>query len=118
MVNLYWLILATRLPLFYKNKMIALHDISYLRFPETYSWLFRTYYKILIPLLLKTCKVLLTVSEFSKQEIANEYYYPTEKIHVVHNAVSDAFHLVLMAVELKSISLQHHHIIIIRIFMG
>lgn len=83
--------LGNTAPLFYKNKMIALHDISYLRFPETYSWLFRTYYKILIPLLLKTCKVLLTVSEFSKQEIANEYYYPTEKIHVVHNAVSDAF---------------------------
>jgi glycosyltransferase involved in cell wall biosynthesis len=83
--------LGNTAPLLYRNKIITLHDISYLRFPETYSWTFRGVYKLLIPLLLKTCRTLLTVSEFSKKEIANKYQFPIERMHVIHNAVSDDF---------------------------
>lgn len=83
--------LGNTAPLLYLNKVMTLHDISYLRYPKTYSWSFRHYYRILMPLLLKTCKNLLTVSDFSKSEICLEYGFPIEKIHVIHNAVSGKF---------------------------
>ncbi|MGK2697242.1 glycosyltransferase family 4 protein [Serratia surfactantfaciens] len=83
--------LGNTAPLLYLNKVITLHDISYLRYPKTYSWSFRYYYRLLMPLLLKTCKKLLTVSDFSKSEICLQYGFPVEKIHVIHNAVSGKF---------------------------
>ncbi|MEL5373768.1 glycosyltransferase family 1 protein [Serratia marcescens] len=83
--------LGNTAPLLYLNKVITLHDISYLRYPKTYSWGFRYCYKFLIPLLLRTCKKLLTVSDFSRGEICSQYRFPREKIQIIHNAVSEKF---------------------------
>ncbi|HAT2212371.1 TPA: glycosyltransferase family 4 protein [Serratia marcescens] len=83
--------LGNTAPLLYLNKVITLHDISYLRYPKTYSWGFRYCYKFFIPLLLGTCKKLLTVSGFSRDEICSQYGFSREKIHIIHNAVSEKF---------------------------
>ncbi|CAI0763550.1 glycosyltransferase family 4 protein [Serratia quinivorans] len=83
--------LGSTAPAFYKNKIMTHHDVTYKRFPQSYSRKFRLLYNSLIPLMLRSSKHVITVSEFSKQEIAKVYNFPKEKISVVYNAVGDEF---------------------------
>ena len=78
-------------PIFYSNKLSTLHDITYIRYPHTYSKAFRWFYRITMPLVLKTSKHIFTVSEFSKKEITSHYHIPQNKITVVYNAVDKKF---------------------------
>ncbi|MCQ4264369.1 glycosyltransferase family 1 protein [Stutzerimonas stutzeri] len=84
--------LCNTAPLIYSNQVATHHDITYVRHPESYSRTFRSLYKGLTPLLLKRIKALITVSDFSRKEIARYYGYPSEKICVVPNAVAAKFH--------------------------
>ncbi len=84
--------LCNTAPLIYRNQIATHHDITYVRHPESYSRTFRSLYKGLTPLLLKRIKALITVSDFSRKEIARYYGYPSEKICVVPNAVAAKFH--------------------------
>lgn len=83
--------LANTAPLFYKNKIVTVHDIAYERFPENFDWKFRVFYKLIIPNIIKNAHHTLTVSEFSKQEIIEFYNTDKEKISVVYNAVNNIF---------------------------
>ena len=79
-------------PLLYGNNYIAVHDITWVRYPETYSKAFGTVYNFLIPRLCKRAKKLITVSEFSKHEISSYYNIPEDKFTVIYNAVGEVFH--------------------------
>ncbi|MCI1030800.1 glycosyltransferase family 4 protein [Raoultella terrigena] len=79
-------------PVAYKNKIITQHDISYIRFPSSFTFRFKLLYRILTPLLLLGSKSIITVSDFSRNEISNFYKFDKEKIHVIPNAVSDIFY--------------------------
>lgn len=78
-------------PLLYNNNYTAVHDITFVRYPETYSRLFCLVYNFLIPNLCKKSKAVITVSEFSKQEISTYYGIPEDKFVVVYNAAGDKF---------------------------
>jgi len=83
--------LGATAPLLYRNQIATHHDITYARHPESYTWAFRTSYRVMTPILLKHLKTLITVSDFSRREIAEFYDFPKERILVVPNAVSDKF---------------------------
>ncbi|MEB6082078.1 glycosyltransferase family 4 protein [Serratia marcescens] len=83
--------LGNTAPLWYKNKIVTHHDVTYKKFPESYSRKFRLMYNLLIPVMLRNSRALLTVSEFSKKEITAAYRYNPEKTFVIYNAVSDIF---------------------------
>lgn len=83
--------LCNTAPLGYRNQIATHHDITYVRHPESYTRAFRTTYRSLTPLLLKQIKALITVSEFSRNEIARFYHYPARNICVVPNAVDVRF---------------------------
>jgi len=83
--------LSSTAPVFYKNQIATHHDINYVRYPQSYSWAFRTLYRTLTPILLARLRSLLTVSNFSRGEISQFYGYPEKQIFVVPNAVSEAF---------------------------
>jgi len=79
-------------PLFLRNKLTCVHDMSYKANPEWFSKKFIAYYSVLIPRILRTSKYIITVSSFSKSEILK--YLPTlddSKISVVSNACSNIF---------------------------
>ena len=80
---------SNTLPVFYRNKIVTIHDIIYLKFPVSYSY--RKYYEIVFPLMLKYSKHIITVSEFSKGEIANYYGIDEERISVIYNGVNGKF---------------------------
>ena len=83
--------LANTAPLFYKKKIVTVHDLAYERFPQTFNWKFRLFYKLLIPSIIKSSKHIFTVSEFSKNEIIDFYKVNKEKISVIYNAVNPIF---------------------------
>src|SRR5690554_2970230 len=62
--------LCNTAPLAYRNQIATHHDITYIRHPDSYSRAFRAVYRSLTPPLLKRIKALITVSEFSRSEIA------------------------------------------------
>lgn len=78
-------------PICYRNQVATHHDISYVRHPESYSPGFRRFYRVVSPLLLRRSKHILTVSDFSRNEIAGHYGVPLQKITVVPNAVAASF---------------------------
>ncbi|MFC3607429.1 glycosyltransferase family 4 protein [Stutzerimonas tarimensis] len=83
--------LGNTAPAYYRNQIATHHDITYVRHPESYSATFALAYRHLTPRILKRARALITVSEFSRQEIAEYYGYPAEHINVVPNAVASSF---------------------------
>lgn len=83
--------LTNTAPLFYPEKISTVHDVAVERFPQSFSRLFRIYYRFLIPQVLNSSKKVCTVSEFSKSEISSFFGVSKDKIFVVHNAASDSF---------------------------
>lgn len=83
--------LCNMAPLMYRNKISTIHDIAFVRFPQTFSKKFLWFYKIMIPRIVKSSIKIITVSEFSKQEIVDEYKIDQNMVSVVYNAVNDSF---------------------------
>lgn len=76
-------------PVLYRNKVSTLHDIGFIRFPQSYSRPFRLWYRLLIPLVLRTSRAILTVSDFSRSEIAGHYRLDPRTITVIPDAAAD-----------------------------
>ncbi|NDW09231.1 glycosyltransferase family 1 protein [Dysgonomonas sp. 520] len=74
-------------PLNYDNQIITIHDVSHERFPQWFSKNYNRYYHFMIPRIGKKAHAVLTVSEFSKEEIVDSLKIDAEKIHVVHSNV-------------------------------
>lgn len=76
-------------PLFFRNQIITIHDLS---FYENKKWFSKTYtffYSIATPILANNALKILTVSEFSKSEILKYFNIENEKIDVIYNSVSN-----------------------------
>lgn len=78
-------------PVMYRNKVLVLHDVTFLRYPQTFSKKFLIYYRLVIPWALLTSKHVFTVSNFSLEEIVSSYRINRSKISVVYNAVNSTF---------------------------
>lgn len=86
--NAMMLNLANTGPAFSHRQIVAIHDINHRRNPASFSWRFRTLYRVLTPLLIRNAAALVTVSQFSKQEIA-AYYGRADGVFIIPNAVGD-----------------------------
>lgn len=78
-------------PIAVRNKIITIHDLAFFENPRWYSKAYSFFYKLMTPICAGTSKFILTVSEFSKQEIHRLLKIPYDKIEVLYNAVSDKF---------------------------
>jgi glycosyltransferase involved in cell wall biosynthesis len=67
--------------------VVTLHDSAYLTYPKSISKLFYYYYLYAIPRALKIADRVITISEFSKQEIVKHYPFVKDKISVIYNGV-------------------------------
>lgn len=72
-------------------KTITLHDIIPLKMPETVSDRYLKIFNEEIPKILDNCDGIITVSEFSKLDIASEFNFPIEKIFVTPLAAEDIY---------------------------
>lgn len=73
------------------KKVITLHDIIPLRLPETVSDRYLKIFNEDLPKIISNVDGIITVSEFSKRDIAKEFDYPLDKIFVTHLAAESIY---------------------------
>ena len=76
-------------PLYYLNKIVTIHDLAVWYHPQWFNKKFALFYKIMLPNVAKRSKLVLTVSDFSKNSIEQVFKINKDKIKVVYNAVSN-----------------------------
>jgi glycosyltransferase involved in cell wall biosynthesis len=72
-------------PLLHHRHVITIHDAAPFANPENFTPKFRRAYAVLVPLLAKAARRVITVSEFSRAEIARYCRISPDKIDVVGN---------------------------------
>jgi len=81
------------LPPFMKSKtVLAIHDLAHEHYPEFFHPLEARRMKILVPWSAKRASHIMTISDFSADDIARRFNLPREKITVAHLAASPDFH--------------------------
>lgn len=73
-------------PILVRNQIVAIHDAAIVKIPQSFGWRFKVFYRLLLPLLGNLTKKTITVSQFSKSEIAACFMIPDSKISVVSNS--------------------------------
>ena len=72
-------------------QVLAIHDLAFHHFPEGISPLYRRFYQHYTPAFIRKAKHIITVSEFSKEDIIKHYPHAKEKISVIYNAADPCF---------------------------
>ena len=70
-------------PVFGRHQLVVLHDAAVFAQPEGYSWKFRVWYRILQTILCHTKTRIVTVSDFSRQELSKYLKVLPERIEVI-----------------------------------
>jgi len=81
-----WICLSTNV-----KTINVIHDLNFEHYPAFFPFLVRKYLTCFFPHFAKKADKIITVSQFSKEDIANLYHVDKEKIDVVYNAASDDF---------------------------
>lgn len=71
--------------------LLVIHDIAFEHYPQHVGRLARRFYRHYTPLYAKKAHRIITVSEFSKQDIAERYNLNPEKIDVVYNGANNDY---------------------------
>lgn len=71
--------------------LAVIHDINFHHRPEDLPYASRIYYRRFFPLFARKADIIVTVSEYSKQDICNSYNVPGEKVNVVYNGANPVF---------------------------
>ena len=75
-----------------KIKQISvIHDINFEHYPKNLPFFHRKFYKFFFPKYAKKANTIITVSNYSKEDIAKTYGVKKEKIHVIYNGVGNSF---------------------------
>lgn len=81
-----WIPLKLNIP-----SLAVIHDLNFEHHPENIIPSHRKYLLKYFPKFARTANRIATVSKFSKEDIANTYNIPPEKVDVVYNGVSEKF---------------------------
>ncbi|MCB9034526.1 MAG: glycosyltransferase family 4 protein [Chitinophagales bacterium] len=79
-----YLSLATDVP-----QLLTIHDIAFEHFPKQNPWLVQQYYQYFVPKYIEKAKHIVTVSEFTKQDLIRQYKANANKISVCYNAFDE-----------------------------
>lgn len=75
-------------PLFKTCKeIVTIHDLLFMDFPQYFPSTYKIKNKLLFKRSAKRADVLLSVSEYSKDEIVRHFGIPGEKIHITYNSI-------------------------------
>lgn len=81
------------IPLNTKTPSVAvIHDINFAHRPGDLPWLVRNYYRHYFPKFARMATRIVTVSEYSRRDIINQYDIPEDKIDLAYDGVSERFH--------------------------
>lgn len=83
---------CTSLPLYVNCKRIfTQHDVYYLQDKKSYGLIKRLYRSFIVKMYLRRCHKVLTVSQYSKDQIIKAYDVPESKIVVTYNFINTKF---------------------------
>jgi glycosyltransferase involved in cell wall biosynthesis len=78
-----WLLsLCNTGPVLKRRHGVVIHDAAVFTFPQAYSFAFRWWYRMLLPLLGRTARRVFTVSDFSRTELVQKCKVPPRKVVV------------------------------------
>ncbi|MFH1326490.1 MAG: glycosyltransferase family 1 protein [Candidatus Falkowbacteria bacterium] len=93
---------ASAMPIIHpKNTISTIHDVGFMKYPEAYSEWQRFYLKWSTKFAVKYAKKIITISEFSKQEII-KYFTPSNSPLVRGRINKDKIFVTHLAVEIKN----------------
>jgi glycosyltransferase involved in cell wall biosynthesis len=78
-------------PVFYRNKITTIFDIAFIRHPEWFSKKYYYFYKTLLPWSIKYSLAIITISNYSKNEINEFLHLPMDRMHVAYCSVPEIF---------------------------
>ena len=74
------------------KSIIVIHDINFEHRPKDLKWAHSIFYRTYFKQYAQLATSIITVSNFSKKDIAERYNINRNKIHVAYNGVSENFH--------------------------
>lgn len=74
-----------------KKLVVTIHDVAFIIQPKSFSNFFRSYYRLVMPFIIKRADKIITVSEYSKQEIEKYYPLSKNKIEVIYLGLHKCF---------------------------
>lgn len=81
-------------PALWPGKLVAtIHDANHLALPESNSLTHTAYYKLVVAPRASRAQALITVSEFSRREVAAHLGLKPERLQVIFNGVDPSFHV-------------------------
>jgi glycosyltransferase involved in cell wall biosynthesis len=80
---------ANLAPLASRRNAVVIHDLAALAHPEWYGRAYVAWQRTVLPRIARRARLVMTVSEFSRSEIAERLGVPHESIAVVPNGVSE-----------------------------
>jgi glycosyltransferase involved in cell wall biosynthesis len=82
---------ANLAPIASKRNVVVIHDVAALSHPEWYRPAYVAYQRALLPRIAKRARLIITVSEFSKQELIDVLHTDPDRVAVVPNGVDERF---------------------------
>jgi glycosyltransferase involved in cell wall biosynthesis len=82
---------ANLAPVASRRTVVVIHDLAALAHPEWYGRTYAAWQRLVLPRVARRARLVITVSGFSRGEIAERLDLPAEAIAVVPNGVSAAF---------------------------
>ena len=72
-------------------QIATIHDLNFEHNPKDLPWIVSKYFRFFFPKFARKAKQIITVSEYSKNDIHETYGIPKEKIKVIYNGSNDAY---------------------------
>jgi glycosyltransferase involved in cell wall biosynthesis len=82
---------ANLAPVVSPRNVVVIHDVAALRHPESFSKMYVSYQRVMLPLVARRARRLITVSEFSKRELIDVLDVAPEAVEVVPDGVDERF---------------------------
>ena len=82
---------ANLAPLGSRRNVVVIHDLAALAHPEWYGRAYVAWQRLALPAIAGRARLVITVSDFSRAEIAGRLHVEDERIRVVPNGVADGF---------------------------
>ena len=73
------------------KKVVTIHDLIFLRFPQYYKWLDRKIYAYKFRRACELADVVVAISECTKRDIISYFHIPEDKIEVVYQGCDESF---------------------------
>jgi glycosyltransferase involved in cell wall biosynthesis len=83
--------------------VVTIHDLSSFTYAHTYPWLRRQYYQYIIKQAVKRADLIITDSEFSRQDIINAFSVPEQAVKVIYCGIDDIFQSIELSDKLLQI---------------